>query len=330
MSITRRRLIKSIAAAASLGAVLKPIPSAAQAPAWPTRPIRLIVPFGAGSNGDIAMRLIAPKMSQHLGQAMVIDNRPGATGVTASDQVARAAPDGYTIVMGSIASHSSIVPLNKKLSYDAVDGFTHIGGATSTPAIIVASNSVPARDLKEFVAWAKTQPRGVDYASGGTGSSAHLAAELVRIRTGTSMVHIPYKETGRMLADLTAGTVKFMVYYASVVPLIHAGQLKALAVMSQRRLPSLPNVATTGEQGFNDMNVSAWNALMGPPKLPVAIRDRFYEALHAAVTDPAIQPNLQAQALEPMDLPPAEFRRFLEADIAKWTEVVRVAGIKVE
>ncbi|MGE0797544.1 MAG: Bug family tripartite tricarboxylate transporter substrate binding protein [Lautropia sp.] len=276
------------------------------------------------------MRLVAPKMSQHLGQPVVIENRPGATGVIASEQVARAAPDGYTIVMGSIASHSSIVPLNKSLPYDAVADFTHIGGATATPAIVVVSNSVPARDLKEFVAWARTQSRGVDYASGGTGSSAHLAAELVRIRTGTNMVHIPYKETGRMLADLMAGTVKFMIYYASVVPLIHSGQLKALAVMSQRRLPSLPDVATTGEQGFENMTVSAWNALMGPAKLPDGIRDRIYEALYAAVTDPSIQPNLQAQALEAMPMPSAEFRRFLEADIAKWTEVVRVAGIKMD
>lgn len=326
MSIQRRKLIQA-AGGALLGTA---VPAMAQQAAYPSRPIRLVVPWGAGSNGDIAMRIIAPRMSQVLGQQMVVENRPGATGVLASEQVARSAPDGYTIVMASTPSHSAIVALNPKLQYNISRDFTYIGGATSTPAIIVVPPSVPARDLKEFIAWSKTQPQGVDYASGGQGTSGHLAAELIRVRTGTNLVHVPYKEAGRALSDLSAGVVKLMIYYASVVPLVNSGKLRALAVMSDSRMPSLPDVPTTDEQGFRNMHVAAWTGLMGPAGLPDAIRDQLQAALKSALNDPGVKTSMAAQGLEVFALPPAEFKRYVEGDVATWSEVVRTANIKME
>ncbi|MDO8280906.1 MAG: tripartite tricarboxylate transporter substrate binding protein [Burkholderiaceae bacterium] len=328
MTLNRRQVIQGAGGALLGGAAASG--AWAQSAGYPDRPIRLVVPWGSGSNGDIAMRLLAPRMSQILGQQVVVDNKAGATGVMGSEQVTRAAPDGYTLLMASIASHSTIVPLSPKLPYNVARDFSYIGGATSTPAVIVVTPSVPARDLKEFVAWTKTQPRGVDYASSGLGGSGHLATEMFRLKTGASLVHVPYKEAGRAVTDLAAGVCKMMIYYASVVPLVRSGQLRALAVMSDQRMSGLPDVATTEEQGFKGMTVSAWTGLMAPLGLPDPIRDKVFAALRTAVLDPALKPNLVAQGLEPFALPPAEFKRFVEGDITKWTEVVRVAGIKME
>lgn len=328
MTLNRRQVIQGAAGALLGGSAVSA--TWAQGAGYPDRPIRLVVPWGTGSNGDIAMRLLAPRMSQLLGQQVIVDNKAGATGVMGSEQVTRTAPDGYTLLMASIASHSTIVPLSPKLPYNVMRDFSYIGGATSTPAVIVVTPSVPARDLKEFVAWTKTQPRGVDYASSGLGGSGHLATEMLRLRTGASLVHVPYKEAGRAVSDLAAGVCKMMIYYASVVPLVRSGQLRALAVMSDQRMSGLPYVATTEEQGFHGMTVSAWTGLMAPAGLPDPIRDKVYAALRTAVLDPALKPNLVAQGLEPFALPPAEFKRFVEGDITKWAEVVRVAGIKME
>lgn len=328
MNHHRRRLVRGLAGGALAAGATRPL--MAQGGAYPVRPIRIIVPYGAGSSTDLALRLIAPRMTQILGQPVVIENKVGATGVIGSDMVAKSPPDGYTLVMGTVASHATMGPLSPSLPYNILRDFSFIGRAVTSPALIAIHPGVPARDLGEFVAWAKSQPKGVDYASSGMGGSGHLATELLRMRTGANLVHVPYKDAARGVSDLVGGQVKMMIYYASLVPFIRGGQLRGIGVMSERRVGSLPEVPTTEEQGFAGLIASAWGGLFGPVGLPEAIRDRLYAALREAVMDPAVAPQFVTQGNEPAPLAPAEFRRFVEADIAKWTEVVRVAGVKME
>lgn len=326
MMFTRRRMAAALGAGAIVGLGRGAL---AQAGPYPTRPVKVVVPFGAGSSVDATMRLLAPKMSQALGQPLIIDNKAGATGVIGSEFVARSAPDGYTICMGTVASHATVVPLSPKLPYDVLRDFTLIGQTTAAPAIIVINTSVPARTLAEFVAWSKTQPSGVDYASMGVGGSGHLATELLAMKTGAKLVHVPYNDAGRAMSDLVGGQVKAMIYYSSVIPFVQAGQLRALAVMHDKRLAALPQVPTTDEQGISGITVSSWQGLFGPAGMPDAVRDRIFSAMQSAVMDPEIQPQIISKGGIPAPLAPAQFRAFVQGEIAKWTEVVRVGNIKM-
>lgn len=298
--------------------------------AWPNKPIRMIVPFGAGTSTDIMSRLVTPRMSQTLGQPIVVENRPGAGGVVGSDAIAKSAPDGYNLVMGSIASHSVNVSLMPSMPYDVLRDFVPISLVTNAPNLLVINPQVPARTLPEFIAWARSQ-RSVTYASAGNGTSSHLAGELLKLRTGAPLEHVPYRAAAQALTDVVAGHVPMTIYQVTaVLPFVREGRMRALAATSARRLPWTPDVPTAMEQGIADFDVSAWHGLFAPARTPDAIRDGIYAALKGALEAPDLRPQLLDQGLEPVGMAPAEFRTFLQGDIAKWAEVVRVSGARAD
>ncbi|MDJ0387957.1 tripartite tricarboxylate transporter substrate binding protein [Roseomonas sp. E05] len=299
--------------------------------AWPDRPIRLIVPFGAGTSTDLVARLMTPRMSELLGQSIVVENRAGAGGVVGSDAVAKSPPDGYTLCLGSIASHSVNMSLMPSMPYDVMRDFTPISLVTEAPNLLVVSPAVPARTLPEFIAWAKTQRDGVSYASAGNGTSSHLAGELLKLKTGAPLVHVPYRSGSQAVTDVISGTVPMTIYQvAAVLPFVREGKLRALATTSAKRLDVVPEIPTAIEQGVADFDVAAWHGLFGPAKLPEPIRDRIYAALRQSLFAPEMKAQLEKQGLVPIAMPPAEFRPWLEADIAKWREVVRVSGARAD
>jgi tripartite-type tricarboxylate transporter receptor subunit TctC len=325
---SRRALLRGLAAAG----LAAPFTGRAMAQEnWPTRPIRMIVPFGAGTSTDIVGRLLTPRMSQALGQAIVIENRAGAGGVVGSDAVAKSPPDGYNLCLGSIASHSVNVSLMPQMPYDVLRDFTPISLVTEAPNLLVVSPSVPAKTLPEFIEWAKQQRNGVSYASAGNGTSSHLAGELLKLKTGAPLVHVPYRSGAQAVTDVISGTVPMTIYQVTaVLPFVRDGKLKALATTSAKRLDMVPDVPTAIEQGVADFDVSAWHGLFAPAKLPVPMRDRIYTVLREALFAPELQEQLRAQGLIPIAMPPDEFRPWLEADIAKWREVVRVSGARAD
>ncbi|MFC0389054.1 Bug family tripartite tricarboxylate transporter substrate binding protein [Muricoccus vinaceus] len=296
---------------------------------WPDRPIRVIVPFGAGTSTDIMTRLVTPRMSQELGQPIVIENRPGAGGVVGSEAVAKSLPDGYNLCMGSIASHSVNVSLMPRLPYDVLRDFTPVSLVTNAPNLLVVGNHVPARTLQEFLAWARTQRGGASYASAGNGTSSHLAGELLKQRTGVPLEHVPYRSGAQALTDIISGQVAMTVYQVTaVLPFVRDGKMRALATTSARRLEWTPDVPTVEEQGVAPFDVAAWHGLFAPANLPAPVLDRIFHALTTALNDPKLRPKLNEQGLEPVGMAPAAFRPWLEADIAKWREVVRAGNIK--
>jgi tripartite-type tricarboxylate transporter receptor subunit TctC len=323
---SRRQLLAGV----TVGLALPALISTARAQAnWPDRPIRVIVPFGAGTSTDIMTRLVTPRMSQELGQPLVIENRAGAGGIVGSEAVAKSPPDGYNLCMGSIASHSVNVSLMPRLPYDVLRDFTPVSLVTNAPNLLVVGPQVPARNLQEFLTWARAQPGGVSYASAGNGTSSHLAGEMLKLRTGVPMVHVPYRSGAQALTDVLSGQVAMTVYQVTaVLPFVRDGRMRALATTSAKRLEWTPDVPTVEEQGVQPFDVAAWHGLFAPANLPAPILGRLYAALMTALNDPQLRPRLNEQGLEPVGMPPAEFRPWLEGDIAKWREVVRVADIK--
>jgi len=304
--------------------------AAGPADGYPARPIRLIVPFSSGSLTDATARLFSPKMAEVLKGTIVVDNVAGASGTIGSERGAKSAPDGYTLVMGGVTSHATLVSLMKNIPYDVNRDFTPIGMAVAPPAFFVVHPSVPARNLKEFIEWSKTRPQGVSYASSGTGSSGHLTAELLMMKTGAKLVQVPYKNVGQGITDLLAGHVQMMIYYAPLLPHVRKGDLRALAVLSDKRASFAPEVPTALEQGFANVTSSGWVGVLGPAGLPVEIRDKLQGALKQALEDPVIRKTLADQGQEIVPLPPAEFKAFINTEIAKWAEVVRVSGVTME
>jgi tripartite-type tricarboxylate transporter receptor subunit TctC len=297
---------------------------------WPSRPIRMIVPFGAGTSTDIMTRLVTPRMSEELGQPIVVENRPGAGGIVGSDAVAKSPPDGYNLCMGSIASHSVNQTLIRTIPYDVLRDFTPVSLVTNAPNLLVVGNQVPARTLPEFIAWAKTQ-RGVAYASAGNGTSSHLAGELLKLKTGAPLEHVPYRSGAQALTDIISGQVPMTIYQVTaVLPFVRDGKMRALASTSAKRLEWTPEVPTAIEQGIADFEVAAWHGLFAPANLPAPILEKLHGALNTALTDPGLRSKLVDQGLEPVGMKPDAFRSYLAGDIAKWREVIRAADIKAD
>jgi tripartite-type tricarboxylate transporter receptor subunit TctC len=323
MPLLSRRLL--------LGAALATPALAARAQdGWPNRPIRIVVPFGAGTSTDIMTRLVTARMAASLGQPFVVENRAGAGGVVGSDTVAKAAPDGYTLCMGSIASHSVNMSLMPNMPYDVLRDFLPVSLVTNAPNLLVVSNKVPARTLPEFIAWAKKEG-SVTYASAGNGTSSHLAGELLKLRTGAPLEHVPYKSGAQAVTDVIAGTVPMTIYQVTgVLPFVKEGQLRALASTGAKRLELTPQIPTAIEQGIADFDVAAWHGLFAPARLPRPILDKLYGSLRAALFSPELKPQLLEQGLEPVGMPPDEFRLWLKGDIERWAEVVRISGAKAD
>jgi tripartite-type tricarboxylate transporter receptor subunit TctC len=326
MDTKRRRLSMAIAGAGLAGAA--PLSSWAQG-AYPSKPIHVVVPFGAGSLTDSTFRLIAPTFASSLGATFVVENKAGASGIIGSNFVRKAAPDGYTLLMAAVTSHGSGPALFRDLPYDVEKDFAPIGLVGAPPAFFAVHPSVPATDLKTFVTWAKKQPTPVTYASVGNGSSGHLTAELFSIESGCQFTHVPYKEANQAVTDLIGGHVKFMIYYAPLIPHIRSGALRALAVLSDARPTFAANVSTAREQGYPSIESYGWTGLFGPAGLNQGLISKINGALTKSLSDPDLARLMGEQGQQVKLLTPLEFADFLRTDRAKWARVVEVAKITI-
>ena len=306
--------------------------STAAAQEWPSRPLHLVVPYAPGGPVDLSARLIAPRLQQALGQSVVVENKPGAGGNIGADYVAKSAPDGYTLVMGAIATHAINPALYAKLPYDPVRDFRHVALLVQVPNVLVLNTDVPARSVADLVALAKRQPGRLDFASGSTGSTGHLAGELFKQLTGTYMVHIPYKGSAPAVADLLAGRVHLMFdNLASALPNIQAGKVRALAVTTLKRSSFVPDLTTLDESGLKGFDMTTWWGLMAPAKTPAAAVERLAAEATRALQSPDLRERWKAMGSElPAVRSPAEFTAFVERERKLYGELVKRSGATVD
>ena len=303
---------------------------AAAAQDYPSRPVKMVVPFGPGTTTDIIGRVIAEGLGKSLAQTVVVENRAGAGGNIGSDMVAKTGADGYTILMGTVGTHAINPGLYRKMPYDAVKDFAPIAFAGSTPTLLVVAANSPFKTLKDLQAQA-AKPGGVSFASAGNGTSGHLAGELLKSRLGGEMVHVPYKEGGLAMSDVMGGTVHFMFYHpAAVMPQIRAGKLRALGVSSIKRTSAAPDVPTITEQGYGDFDLVPWFMLYAPAATPAPVLARLREAAAQAIASPETSAKLAAQGLEMRTLRPDELGAFGRTEMAKWSELVKRSGAQVD
>lgn len=320
-------LAASLLTAVSLGLSVLP----AQAQDYPLRPIKLVVPFGAGTTTDIISRVIAEGLSKLLGQPVVVENRAGAGGVIGSDLVAKSAADGYTIVMGTVGTHAINATLFKKLPYDPLKDFAPVAFAGYTPTLLVVAANSPLKTVKDLAALASRPASKVSYASAGNGTSGHLAGELLKARVGGDMVHVPYKEGGLALTDVMGGQVQFMFYHpAAVLPHIKSGKLRALGASSAKRSAAAPDVPTLMEQGVADFDLVAWFMMYAPTATPAPVLTHLREAAAQAMASPEVAAKLGAQGLELRNMKPDELASFGRSEITKWAELVKRSGAQVD
>jgi len=298
--------------------------------AFPSRPVRIVVPFAAGGATDIVARLVGAKLGEVWRQAVVVDNRPGASGAIGSEYVARSPADGYTLVLGGATTHSAGPAVNPKLPYDNIKDFAAVSLITTFPNMLVVHPSVPARTLAEFIAFLKANPNKYNFASTGSGGSVHLAAELFMMMTGTRMTHVPYKGSGQALADLLAGTVQCEFdNMTTVFPHVQSGKLRALGVAGLERSSAAPSVPAIAETlpGFE---ANSYVGLLMPAGSPAAIVRQFADETRRVVNQPDVRQKLQELGATPVGSSPEEFAEFLKTDTERWRQVVKSAGIKLE
>ena len=318
-TFSRRRLL---AAAAALPAGLA-LPALAQ-----DGTMRLVVPFGAGTTTDIVSRVVAEGLGKALQQTVVVENRAGAGGSTGSDLVAKSAPDGRTIVMGTVGTHAINASLFRKLPYDPLKDFAPLALVGFTPTLLVVGGDSPAKSLRDLAALA-ARPEGVTFASAGNGTSGHLAGEMLAQRLGGKMVHVPYKEGAMAMTSVIGRQVDFMFYHpAAVNPQIRAGKLRALGASGAQRSAAAPDVQTLQEQGVRDFDLVAWFMLYAPAATPPATLERLRRAAATALAEAA--PKLQEQGVEQRPLRPDELVAFNKAELDKWGELVKRAGAQVD
>ena len=314
-------------AALSLGAMIAP----SQAQNYPARPITLIVPFAAGGPTDIIARIVADHMSKTLGQQLVIENVVGAGGTTASTRAMRAAPDGYTIIMGHMGTHAAAVPLYPNLAYHPIKNFEPIGLAAGTPVLIVARKDFPAKNLKEFVAYVKANADKINMAHAGVGSVSFTSCLLLNSLMDVKPTSIPFQGTGPALNALIGGQVDYMCdQIVNLVPQIQAGNIKAYAIGTATRNPALPEVPTAKEAGMPKFDVTAWNALFAPKGTPKEVLDKLSDALNTALNDEGVRKrllDLGSVIPGPEGRGQAALNKLVESEIERWTPVIKASGI---
>jgi tripartite-type tricarboxylate transporter receptor subunit TctC len=305
--------------------------SAACAQPYPVKPVRLVVTYTAGGPADIAARALAQKLAEMWGQQVVVDNRAGAGGIIGTELVAKAAPDGYTLLHGTAAGLIINPLLVKKLSYDTFRDFAPVSMVVIVPQLLVTHPALPATTLKELIALAKARPGALNYASVGIGSPNHLGMELLKSMAGVDMVHVPYKGATPAMADLIAGQVQLAFNgMASVLPQIASGKLKAIAIGSARRSPAAPDVPTVAEAGLPGFEYVAWNGNFAPAGTPAALVNRLSADIRKALAAPDVVQRLASLGSEPGGNTPAEFAAYVKADHARWARVVQTVGLKAE
>jgi len=303
-------------------------PGADPAQNYPNRPVRMIT-GSPGSTSDIAARFVAQKLSELWHQQVVVDNRPGAGGIIGGEIAATSNPDGYTLFVGQIGTHASPQFLFRKLAYDPVKDFMPISLMTNSGIALVINASVPAKNLKEFVAYAKAKPGGVNYGSAGGGTSSQLSGELFNQITGAKLVHIPYKGAGFALSGVVAGEVQAAFLSTTTASAqVKAGKLRALAVLSPKRFAAAPDIPTAAEQGYPGIDASVWFGLFAPAGTPKAIITKINRDVVSSLKSPEAKRVLEAQGAEAVPTTPEEFGAFLKSEIAKWGKVIKEAGIK--
>jgi tripartite-type tricarboxylate transporter receptor subunit TctC len=323
-----KKSLQAIAVLAATTAMVAPQAAFAQAD-YPDRPIKLIVGYSPGGATDIVARMIGASLEKRLGQPIVVDNKPGGGSNIGTAEAARAKPDGYTLLLGTIAQ--AINPaVYAKLEYDTLKDFVPVIKTMSAPSILVVNPDFKVNNLKEFLDWARANPGQLSMASSGAGGSPHMAAELLKLRTGIDYLHVPYKGAGPARRDVIAGIVMAGFKTATAaIPQIKAGKLRAIAVAAPQRLPQLPDVPTMSEAGLSDFDVASWNGLFAPAGTPAAIVEKLNLATNEVLKEPEIIAQFEKNAATPGGGSPADFKAFLVKEMQTWQEVADKAGVKI-
>ncbi|WP_426304110.1 Bug family tripartite tricarboxylate transporter substrate binding protein [Acidovorax facilis] len=330
----RRTLIHTAALAAAAFSTFVSLPATAQG-TWPTgKPITYMVPFAAGGTTDTLARLIGQQLGTALGTTVVVENKGGAAGSIGSEAAARSAPDGYTLLGGTVSSHAINVSLYPKLGYDPIKSFSPVTLIGTNPVVLVVAANSPYKTLKDVLAGAKGKQGGLSSASAGTGSSQHLAVELLAYKSGVKFTHIPYKGSGPAIQDVISGQVD-MMFDTTVVaaPHIQSGKLRAIAVTSPQRLASMPDVPTVAESGvaeLKDFQVQSWQAIFVPAGTPTPVVTRLHDEIRKILAQPDMQTRLKGFGMEPADMTVAQIAAFQKAEVEKWAQVIKAANIKVD
>jgi tripartite-type tricarboxylate transporter receptor subunit TctC len=303
--------------------------NAAFGQAWPSKPVRIVAPFAPGGSADTLGRIVAQKLTESLKENFVVENRPGAGGVIGSEAVAKAAPDGYTLLVSGVASHAVAPALPRGTPYDPVKDFTHIALFGGPPAVLVVNPGLPAKDLKEFIALLKKEPGKYSYGSPGNGTHGQLVAELFKQLAGVDMQHVPYKGASGAITDLIAGHIPVAsTTLSTAAGQIHGGKARALAISTANRLPDYPNVPTYAEMGYKDLVATIWFSLSGPAGLPAEIVEKLNAEVRKALESPDAQKRLRPEGIEPGRMSAAEFASFVAAEVKRWAPVVKASGAK--
>ncbi len=319
--------LKTAAALLASLLVFASLPALAQQ--YPTRPIRMLIPFTAGSAADVIARAMEPAMRERLGQALIMDNRGGAGGNIAAELAAKSAPDGYTLLMATIGTQAINVSLYNNLSYHPQRDFTPVVLVGDSPNAMVVNPSVPVKSLKDFIALAKSKPGVLNYGSSGAGTTVHLAAELFSVMTGTKMVHVPFKGAAESLTALISGETDLQfASFSSAIPLIKSGRLRALGLTAPKRSPSMPDLPTIAELGLPGYEAVAWFGIVGPAKLPASMVATIHKAALDSLGQQDVKTRLFNSGVDIRTLGPEEFARYTETEIQKWAKVVKASGAR--
>jgi tripartite-type tricarboxylate transporter receptor subunit TctC len=318
---------------AALATAYLTLTSAASAEDWPTRPITMINPFAAGGPNDVLARLFAQRMGEVLGQSIVLENVGGAGGMIGASRVAKAAPDGYTFLLGTVGTQAQNQTLHKKPAYNSTTDFASVALMVEAPLVLVARNDLPANDMKEFVAYAKANKGKMQFASAGTGSAIHLGCALMNLVTGLDALHVPYRGANPAMQDLMSGRVDYLCdIITTAKPQIDGGTVKPIAILTRERSPALPNVPTAIEQGF-DVEAYTWNAFFLPKGTPEAIVQKLNLATREAMKTPAVRDKLEAAGLKFVSderTTPEYLAKFVQSEIAKWAAPIKASGASVD
>ncbi len=304
---------------------------AAQAQAFPQRPIRIVVPFAAGGSTDVMARLLGQKMAESLGQTVLVENRPGAGGAIASEQVAKAPADGHTLLMATTSTHAILPVANPRLPYDAQKDFAPIGMVAKAPNVLIVSPTLSVQDVGGLIAWAKARPGALSFASSGNGTITHLVADAFNKAAGIRATHVPYKTGVQALTDVSSGVIAYQFDSITwTLPQAKAGKVRALAITSAKRSPLAPDLPTVAEAGLPGFEGLTWFGFVTPVATPVEIQQRLTQALSLALQHPETQQKLSALGAEPASGQASELQQWMKQDAARWGQVIKEAGVQFE
>jgi tripartite-type tricarboxylate transporter receptor subunit TctC len=327
MSLCNSKLPLALVALAATFVCSSPL----DAQTFPARPVRIVVPFPPGGTSDILARSIGQKLTEEWGQPVLTDNRPGAAGNIASDLVAKSKADGYTLYINTVGTHAINPAIYATLPFDVIRDFTPITNLVNLPSVMLAHPSVPVKNLKELIALAKKRPDALQYSSAGSGTQPHLTAEMFKMMSGVSILHVPYKGAGPQMIGIISGEVALTFATApSGVPYVKNGQLRAIGVTSARRIPALPNVQTVAEGGVPGYEAVGWNGIVAPAAMPAPLLEKIHDAITRIVRTPEINARLVDLGAEPALTTPAEFTALIKSEILKWAKVVKESGAKLD